>query len=84
VTDWRAELMPAVLRQMDGFPAEAFSTLTQLLGRICEDPYERLHSAPLPPVPGRRIAELGDHGFIEFRIDQDAGLIRVYRLVWTG
>jgi len=37
-----------------------------------------------PPVPGRRVAELGDFGFIEFIADEATGLVRVYHLVWAG
>ena len=36
------------------------------------------------PVPGRRVADLGEHGFIDFTVDEDAQLIRVYRMVWTA
>jgi len=41
-------------------------------------------SAPVPPVPGRRVADLSDFGFIEFIADEAKGLGRVYHLVWTG
>jgi hypothetical protein len=30
------------------------------------------------------MAELGDSGFIVFTVDDDAGLVRVYGLVWIG
>ena len=30
------------------------------------------------------MAELDDSGFIAFTVDDDAGLIRVYGLVWIG
>ena len=33
---------------------------------------------------GRRVADLGDFGFIEFIADEAKGLVRVYHLVWTG
>jgi len=39
---------------------------------------------PLTKDGFRRMAELGDHGFIEFLVDENAGMIRVYYLVWTG
>jgi hypothetical protein len=51
---------------MRGLPSEAFDTLVQTLARICGDPYDPVFSAPAPPVPGRRVADLGDFGFIEF------------------
>jgi hypothetical protein len=30
------------------------------------------------------MAELGDLGFMEFEVDEVAGLVRVYALVWVG
>lgn len=58
--------------------------LVRTLARICDDPYDPVHSTPAPPVLGRRVADLGDVGFIEFIADDDASLIRVFHLVWTG
>jgi hypothetical protein len=54
--------------------------LVRTLARICDDPYDPVFSAP---VPGRRVADLGDFGFIEFIADEAKGLVRVYHLVWT-
>ena len=44
--------------------------LVRTLARICDDPYDPVFSAPVPPVPGRRVADLGDFGFIEFIADE--------------
>jgi hypothetical protein len=82
--NWRPWLEDRALRQMRGLPSEAFDTLVRILARICDDPYDPVFSAPAPPVPGRRVADLGDQGFIEFILDDAAGLVRVYHLVWTG
>jgi len=30
------------------------------------------------------MAGLGDNGFIEFIVDEPAGLVRVYTLLWLG
>jgi hypothetical protein len=30
------------------------------------------------------MAEYGDLGFVEFEVDEAAGLIRIYALVWVG
>jgi hypothetical protein len=68
---------------MRGLPAEAFDTLVAVMARICADPYDPVYSAPAPPVPGRRVADLGDSGFIEFIADESAGLVRVFYLVWA-
>ena len=82
--NWRPWLEGQALRQMRDLPAEALDTLVRTLARICENPYDPVFSAPVPPVPGRRVADLGDYGFIEFTIDEAAQLIRVYHMVWTG
>ena len=34
--------------------------------------------------PRERMAELGDAGFIQFTVDESAGLVRAYDLVWIG
>ena len=62
---------------MQGLPSEAFDMLVRTLARICEDPFDPVFSVPVPPVPGRRVADLGDFGFIEFIADDAKGLIRV-------
>lgn len=70
---------------MSGPPDEALDTLVRTMARICEDPYYRLLSmAVRDDEPTERMAELGDHGFIEFKVDEAASLVRVYSLVWLG
>jgi hypothetical protein len=81
---FRPHLEQPVLRQMTGLPDEAFDLLVRTLARICQDPYDRLHSMPTGRNPRERMAELGDFGFILLIIDHDAELIRVYDLVWAG
>lgn len=81
---YRPWLEEHVLRQLPGLPAEALDTLVRALSRICEDPRDRTFSVPLSADGRERLAELDDRGFIEVTIDEPAGLIRVFRLVWTG
>ena len=82
---YRPWLGEQVLRQMRGLPTEGFDLLVQVLARICEDPYDRLLSWDLRAGdPTRRMAELGDFGFVEFLVDDAAQLVRVVTLVWTG
>jgi hypothetical protein len=59
---WRPWLEDLVLRQMQDLPSEAFDMLVRTLARICDDPYDPVFSAPAPPVPGRRVADLEDFG----------------------
>ena len=56
---WRPWLEDRALRQMPGLPPEAFDMLVRTLARICDDPYDPVFSAPVPPVPGRRVAVTG-------------------------
>lgn len=81
---YRAQLEGRALRQMNGLPDAALDTLVRVLARICDAPCDPVFSSPAPPVPGRRAADLDDRGFIEYLVDEDAGLVRVYHLVWTG
>ena len=81
---WRPWLEGHALRQMQGLPSEAFDMLVRTLARICDDPYDPVFSAPVPPMPSRRVADLGESGFIEFIADEAQRLVRVYHLVWTG
>lgn len=81
---YRPHLQGQALQQMKGLPESALDTLTRLIARVLDEPYERLFSKPLEEDPRERMAELGDFGFIEFIIDEDAQIIRIYRLVWTG
>ena len=82
---YRPWLEERALRQMGGLPAEAVDVLVRTLARICEDPYDRLFSrAVRTDDPRERMAELGDLGFVEFRVDEAAGLVRVLTLVWAA
>ena len=75
---YRAYLEERALRQMGGLPAEGLDVLVRALARICEDPYDRLFSrAVRDDDPRERMAELGDLGFVEFRVDEAAGLVLV-------
>ena len=81
---YRPRLEIDVLRQMRGLPDEAFDTLVGVVASICEDPYDRMASMPVTADGRVRMAELGDSGFIEFTVEEPAGLVRVFHLVWTS
>jgi hypothetical protein len=83
--NYRPWLEEQVLRQMTGLPDDALDALAQTVARICADPYDRTISAAiLDENPARRMAELGDNGFIEFTVDDAEGLVSVYALLWLG
>jgi hypothetical protein len=69
---------------MSGLPPEALDVLVRVLARICEDPDRLFSRAVQDDDPRERMAELGDLGFVEFRVDEAAGLVRVLTLVWAG
>jgi len=80
---YRPHLESGALRQMHGLPEHASGMLVTLLARICDDPYDPVFSAPTG-APRRRVADVGDFGFIVFVVDETAVLIRVFDVVWTG
>ena len=80
---YRPFLESGALRQMQGLPEQAFDMLVSLLARICDDPFDPVFSAPTG-VPGRRVADVSDFGFIVFVVDEAAGLVRIFDLVWMG
>ncbi|MGH3419449.1 MAG: hypothetical protein ACRDOD_07645 [Streptosporangiaceae bacterium] len=55
---WRPWLEDRALRQMQDLPPEALDMLVRTLARICDDPYDPVFSVTVPPVPGRRVADL--------------------------
>lgn len=74
----------AVSTQFRGLPEEALDLLVSVVADVCTDPYDRMTSMPLRDDGHLRMAELGDGGFIEFRVDDAVGIVHVYRLVWVG
>ena len=83
--NYRPWLEEQALRQMTGLPGEALEALTRLMARIYADPYDRLTSVAIRADDDtERMAELGDAGFIEFRVDEAEGMVHVYALLWLG
>lgn len=82
--NWTPRLEKPVLQQLEGLPGPGFDAFVDVVARICTDPYDRLVSKPSGMDPRLRMAELGDGGFIEFVVDDAAGLVQVLRLVWVG
>src|SRR5208282_5695808 len=64
---YRPYLESGALRQMNGLPEQAFAMLVTLLARICDDPYDPVLSGPTG-IPRRRVADIGDFGFIVFAV----------------
>jgi hypothetical protein len=81
---YKPQLSRRALGKLGGFPTDALDALGQSVARICEDPYDPLTSLPTGPEPRDRWAVLADAGFIEFYIDDDAHLVIVDDITWTG
>jgi hypothetical protein len=83
---YRASIEPDAVRQIHGIPDEALNELVRLMARVCEDPYDAVLSLPVRPGDlSERMAEIaGGRGFVEFRVDEQAGLVRVSALAWIG
>lgn len=83
---FRAWLEPAAVRQVHDLPDEALNELVRLMARICGDPYDAMLSLPVRPGDlSERMADIADgRGFIEFRVDEQASLVRIYALAWIG
>ncbi len=83
---FRAWLEENAVRQVHGLPDEALNELVRLMARICDDPYDAVLSVPVRPGDlSERMAEIADgRGFIEFRVDEQAALVRIYALAWIG
>ena len=82
---YEPRLEGAALPAMGQMPPEALDVLVEVMALICTDPFDRLHSVAVrSDLEEERIAELGDFGFIEFRVDISARAVYVFRFVWTG
>lgn len=81
--NYRVNLESSALRQMGGLPLDAIGALARVMARICEDPHSPVYSSP-SPAADVRVADLGESGFAEYIVDEDALMIRVVTVVWSG
>jgi hypothetical protein len=51
---YRAELSTEALRELHGFPREAFKALTEVMGVVVENPYDPLRTLPTSDEQVRR------------------------------
>jgi hypothetical protein len=83
---FRAWIEENAVRQIHDVPDEALDDLVRLMARVCDDPYDAVLSLPVRPGDAsERMAEIADgRGFVEFRVDEQARLVRIYALAWIG
>lgn len=83
--NWTPRLGPRTLAKLDGFPDDALEELARVVGNVCRDPYDVLHSEPVGGDTTRRLACLGDDaGFVYLKIDEYSRVVTVTDVVWVG
>lgn len=80
--NYRVELHAAALAQMKGLPPEAFDALVTTLADIAPAPWDAMPMRT--EEPEFRQAVFGTFGLVSFYVDQDAEIIRVFDITWTG
>jgi hypothetical protein len=81
---YRPELRPRVLRQLNGFPADALDALVSVMAAVTMDPDDPLRTHPTPR-PRERWAVLGEGaGFVAYTIDEARQLVIVTDVMWVG
>lgn len=78
------KLSQRALGKLGGFPADALGELVRLMSRVCEDPYDVLHSVPVGDDPADRWAAFGEAGLVELTVDESAMTVTVEDLAWAG
>lgn len=78
----RVELHASALAQIGGLPPPAFDALVTSLAKAADNPWDALTLAAEPPA--FRQVVFGDHGLVSFYVDDDARVLRVFDITWTG
>ncbi|HMH91912.1 MAG TPA: hypothetical protein VK586_12620 [Streptosporangiaceae bacterium] len=74
---------PAVLRQLNRFPADALDGLISVMADITMYPDDPLRSRPASR-PGERRATFGGFGLVTYEIDEPGQLVIVTDVTWAG
>jgi hypothetical protein len=74
---------PAVLRQLDRFPADALDGLISVMADITVYPDDPLRTLP-GTRPDERWAPFGAAGMITWEIDESARMVIVTDVTWAG
>jgi hypothetical protein len=84
VSSYRIEFGGPALVQLIGLPPEAFDALAERAAELTDEPWDAVMMAP-GHDPALRETPFGHGaGFISFRFDETAGLVRIFNIVWTG
>jgi hypothetical protein len=80
---YRAELSCAALRDLHGFPREAFKALTEVLGVVIENPYDPLRTLLTSDEQVRRVT-FGDWGMATYVVSDGLEIVRIVHITWAG
>jgi hypothetical protein len=80
---YRAELSTEALRELHGFPREAFKALTEAMGVVVENPYDPLRTLPTSDEQVRRVT-FGEWGMATYVIIDAPPIVRVVTITWAG
>ncbi len=80
---YRAELSSEALRELNGFPREAFKALTEVMGAVVDNPYDPLRTLPTADEQVRRVT-FGDWGMATYVIVDAPQIVRVVHITWVG
>jgi hypothetical protein len=81
---YRAEFEGDALAELNGLPKQAFDALVERVVELVDAPWD---AAVMPPGddPAYRRTVFGEgYGLLIFRVDDEAELIRISRIVWIG
>jgi hypothetical protein len=76
-------LSSEALRELHGFPREAFKALTEAMGLVVENPYDPLRTLPTLDQQVRRVV-FGDWGMATYVVTDAPEIVRVVHITWTG
>ena len=80
---YRAELSSVALRELHGFPREAFKALTEAMGAVIENPYDPLRTLPTFDEQVRRVT-FGEWGMATYVVSDGLKIVRIVHITWAG
>lgn len=60
------------------------TALIERILRLVEEPWDAWPVYPGGDEPAFRETQFGDHGLLSFRVDDDAEVIIIFNILWTG
>lgn len=80
---YRIEFGGQALVQLNGLPPDAFDASVERVVELADEPWDAVVMAPGHDPAFRETALGRGYGFFSFRLDEAAGLIRIFHIVWA-